>query len=210
MFQKNKRNTLGFTLVELLVVIFILGLLAGILYPAVQGIYSRSKSKVAATEIQQLEAAIILYETDYRNFPPTYLKSLGLSFSNATNEGIESLVLTLFSQKKDLSYFEFKEDHLENTDSDISVIPLKKLTNSIFKTNQLLEYIDPWGNPYIYFHFDDVLDKVQNWYMINGQKIFIKPDLRQDKMGLLRGMGRYQLRSLGPDTESIEDDIQSN
>ena len=210
MFQKTKLNANGFTLVELLVVIFIIGLLSAVLVPAVFGAHQRSLAKACKAEIQQLEQALTLYEVDYRDFPPSSLQDLGLKVSNKINEGCESLVLTLSSRRNEMSYFSFREDRLENTDADRAPVTAQKLTNSVFTTNELFELIDPFGNPYIYFHANDLDATCVQKYIIGGERRDIKPNLTQDKLGLIRGAGRYQLHSLGADFDSELDDIWSD
>ena len=200
----------GFTLIELMVVIIILALLFSILIPAVSSIMTSSLRKASAVEIQQIENALRLYESDYRDFPPSTLKELGLKQENGINSGIESLVLCLSSRHKTASYYEFQEDKLENTDADISPIPLKVLVDSIFNTNALLELVDPWGNPYIYFHSRDLTATTKQLYNIGGTETLVTPYSGESKTGLFPGYGRYQILSSGPDNEiHSEDDVRS-
>lgn len=210
MCQKTKLNANGFTLVEMLVVIFIIGLLSAVLVPAVFGAHQRSLMKACKAEIQQLDQALTMYEVDYRDFPPSTLQELGLKVTNKINEGCESLVLTLSSRKNELSYFPFREDKLENTDADRAAVTAQKLTNSVFTTNELFELIDPFGNPYIYFHASDLDNTCVQKYIIGGERKEIKPNLTKDKLGLIRGQERYQLYSLGVDLESELDDVWSD
>ncbi len=63
------RRSLGFTLVELLVVLAILGLLAGLVGPRVLGQLGGAKSKTAAVQIKDLEQAAELFKLDVGRFP---------------------------------------------------------------------------------------------------------------------------------------------
>ena len=69
--MKEKKLTAGsgFTLVEMLVVIAIVAILAGILLPVISR--SKTKAKVASARIEMkgLEASIKSYKTDYQRFP---------------------------------------------------------------------------------------------------------------------------------------------
>lgn len=65
----NMRHVGGFTLVELLVVLAILGLLAGLVGPRVIGQLGGAKSKSAAVQIADLEAAIDLFRVDVGRYP---------------------------------------------------------------------------------------------------------------------------------------------
>lgn len=73
------RRSLGFTLVELLVVLAILGLLAGLVGPRVLGQLDGAKSKTAAVQVKDLEQAAELFKLDVGRFP-------------TTSEGLEALV----------------------------------------------------------------------------------------------------------------------
>ena len=61
----------GFTLVELLVVMVILVLLAGIIGPRVVGYLGSSRTKAAAVEIKNLSTTLELYYLDVGNYPTT-------------------------------------------------------------------------------------------------------------------------------------------
>src|SRR5579883_419673 len=61
----------GFTLVEILVVITIIGLIMGLVGPRVLNYLSESKAKAAAIQIQSLESALDLYYLDLGRYPTT-------------------------------------------------------------------------------------------------------------------------------------------
>jgi general secretion pathway protein G len=69
----------GFTLVELLVVLAILTLLAGLVGPRVLGQLGGAKSKTAGVQIADIEKATELFKLDVGRFP-------------TTEEGLEALV----------------------------------------------------------------------------------------------------------------------
>src|SRR5687768_7035977 len=67
--SKAKRGEKGFTLVELLVVLVILGLIAAFAVPQVMGYLSSSRIKAAEIQIQRLSAVIDLYRIDVGHYP---------------------------------------------------------------------------------------------------------------------------------------------
>jgi len=69
MQPRSARRAAGFTLVELLVVLAILTLLAGLVGPRVLGQLGGAKSKSAAVQIADFEKALELYKLDVGRFP---------------------------------------------------------------------------------------------------------------------------------------------
>ena len=61
----------GFTLIELMVVLVILGLLAGLVGPALFGRVDSSKVQTAETQIKMLRGALQAYRLDVGRFPST-------------------------------------------------------------------------------------------------------------------------------------------
>jgi general secretion pathway protein G len=67
----NVRRRSGFTLLELVVVIIVLGLLAGIVAPQIIGRLSEAKSTTAKTQIELLSVALDGYRLDNGSYPTT-------------------------------------------------------------------------------------------------------------------------------------------
>ncbi len=79
MRPKLSKRTVGFTLVELLVVLAILGLLAGLVGPQVMKFLGSSKTKTAKLQIDDLVATMDLYRLETGRYP-------------TGEEGLEALV----------------------------------------------------------------------------------------------------------------------
>lgn len=65
----------GFTLIEVLVVIVIIGILAALLIPAITGAVAKAKQTAIAMEIEQLSQALELYNSQYGDYPPDFSDS---------------------------------------------------------------------------------------------------------------------------------------
>lgn len=63
------RRALGFTLIELMIVLFILGLLAALVAPRLMGRVGKAKTKTAAAQIQLLATALDLFYLDVGRYP---------------------------------------------------------------------------------------------------------------------------------------------
>jgi len=73
------KNVKGFTLIELMVVIVILGILAGFIMPKILSRPEEARRIKAQVQIKNLEAALALYKLDTGGYP-------------STEEGLEALV----------------------------------------------------------------------------------------------------------------------
>lgn len=71
LFTQRKHKQAGFTLIELMVVIFILGLLAAVAIPRFMGESDKAKVGTAKTQIVMLETALKMYKLDNGSYPTT-------------------------------------------------------------------------------------------------------------------------------------------
>jgi len=77
-YQSNSRAA-GFTLIEVMVVVVILGILAAVLVPKVMDRPEEARKVKASQDIRALEAALNLYKLDNYDYP-------------TTDQGLEALV----------------------------------------------------------------------------------------------------------------------
>ena len=69
--RKQRRNERGFTLIELMEVIVILGILAGLIVPRIMGRPDEARRAKARIQLESLETALKLYKLDNGNYPTT-------------------------------------------------------------------------------------------------------------------------------------------
>ena len=78
--KKQQLRKTGFTLIELMIVVVILGLLAGVVMPRILNRPEQARRMKARVDIRSIESALALFKTDTGRFP-------------TTSEGLEALVL---------------------------------------------------------------------------------------------------------------------
>lgn len=76
--NNNFRHQSGFTLIELLVVLVILGLLMSVVGPRVMKYVGGAKSDTAAMQIQELSAALDMYQLEVGSYPAQEVGLLAL------------------------------------------------------------------------------------------------------------------------------------
>ena len=83
--RERVRVRAGFTLVEMLVVIAIIGILAGLTIPAVMVVMRRVKEAAIGIEINQLDMACKAYKEKFGEYPP--------DFANVTDPALQQIIL---------------------------------------------------------------------------------------------------------------------
>ena len=69
--RQGRASERGFTLVEIMVVVVIIGLIAGLVGVQVFGQLEEAQKKTTSTQIKQISDALELYRLSFRNYPST-------------------------------------------------------------------------------------------------------------------------------------------
>ena len=123
----GRHSEKGFTLVELLVVIGIIGLLIGLIIPAVTKARAMADRNRAETEVQELVKAYTAYFNEYNRWPP-----------HADPTKIGKTMLDILTGS--------------STNNNRNLRVFLEIPN--ISTNTVGELVDPWDTPY-YCAFDD-------------------------------------------------------
>jgi prepilin-type N-terminal cleavage/methylation domain-containing protein len=127
----------GFTMIELLVVVAVIGVLMSLLFPAVQGALDSAKKAQAKNDAMQIATAIVAYDTEYGRLPDTNSAPLALSSNNFL--GALTGSDTNLNPRKIIF---------------LEVLNFKKGKGGILPNG---DFVDPWAQPY-YVALDDNYD----------------------------------------------------
>ena len=203
--KSDSRRTDGFTLVEILVVISIISILAGLALSGVMSGKGSGEEGAVRHNITALVSAIEAYATETGDYPPSSLAAYGIR-GNGVNDGIECLLACLQTRKHNGPFMGDLDPKLRtNVDGDI----LSKLqSNQVRKrldwarqNDILFEYSDLWGNPIIYIHSRDYGKQ----FKVQGDEGVILVGAKRDPEtdGYFKPT-EYQIWSLGIDGKNDE------
>lgn len=67
--REERRRQRGFTLIEILIVVMIIGLLASFVAPNLIGRYERSKEEIAKAQVEMLSSGVLSFKLDLNRYP---------------------------------------------------------------------------------------------------------------------------------------------
>ena len=67
--RKSKNGQRGFTLIEILIVVIIIGLIASLVAPNLIGRYERAKEEIAKAQVEMLSSGVMSFKLDMNRYP---------------------------------------------------------------------------------------------------------------------------------------------
>ena len=126
----------AFTLLEMMLVIGIIAILAGMLFPVIIGVRARAREKQAAAETRTILMAIKAYRQEYGKWPAQWQAAQDVTYVTNNYLVIQPLLgsnLVLF------------DDRQLNPKNKIFLNMQVNTNNPDYAGN----YLDPWGIPYV-------------------------------------------------------------
>ena len=112
-FHESKNRT-GFTLVELLVVIAIIGILIGMLLPAVQQVREAARRITCANNLKQMAIATLNYESAHKAFPASWKAAGDISTGNISGWSVQAQILPFLDQGNLFNEVDFSVSYTAN------------------------------------------------------------------------------------------------
>jgi prepilin-type N-terminal cleavage/methylation domain-containing protein len=127
--MKRSAERRGFTLIELLVVISIIGVLIGLLLPAVQKVREAANRLQCENNLHQIGLALHNYHDNFNRFPPGYIDGNKNPASTPDNDvgpgwGWASLLLPYLEQGNVYNQIDFKQGVGIGNNAVVSQMPL--------------------------------------------------------------------------------------
>ena len=139
--ERTNKGHDAFTLLELLIVIAIVAILAGLLFPAVQSVLERAKKVQAKNDLTQIVTAVNAFYTEYGRYPTNAMSDPAAAYGPGNQTTNNSLLNELRAQGS----------YSINTRQIVFISPANVKDDNnprsgINGTNG--GYYDPWGSEY--------------------------------------------------------------
>ena len=140
----------GFTLVELLVVIAIIGILVGMLFPAIQAVREAARRTSCMNNIRQTALAAQNFESTFQRFPTPYIYNGGSLSTNNGSWSVQAQLLPYCEFATAYSFIDFSTpwDTQISTGVPTLRVPMYQCPSEVNDTVR----VDSSGAPKVYPH----------------------------------------------------------
>lgn len=160
--RKQCRSTDGFTMIEILVVLGIIIILAGITFGLVSGVSERGRMARAETELRLIAQSLEQFRTQYGDYP-----WVGTATTSNNEEALFNALAGITGPQGDPIIDDSNSARVGRVFIDFSRITVGDGNNEVLDEgafNQLpmagdpspgvlqRRFLDPWGNPYRYYY----------------------------------------------------------
>ena len=160
--RKDRRSTNGFTMIELLAVLGIIAILAGITFGLVSGVSERGRTARAQTELRLIAQALEQYRSHYGDYPWVQTGNNEIDLFNAL-AGTMGPQGDYFTEEFGRTFIDFSRWSI--LDDDGNPVPEQNLPRSgDSPSGEELRYrlVDPWGNDYQYYYKSQTVPDIWN------------------------------------------------
>jgi prepilin-type N-terminal cleavage/methylation domain-containing protein len=138
----------AFTLIEMLVVIAIIGILAGILLPALQKVKAKAKVSQAKVDMSNIAAAIKQYEATYERYPASKDTEANAGANDVTYLNDNRDVMEILMDNNSIPG-KANQDHRRNP-KQVRLLDAKMVGGTSPGVSTVdWNFRDPWSKPYI-------------------------------------------------------------
>lgn len=146
-FAARDRQSRAFALIELLVVITMIVVLLGLLFPAFQGVQNQAKKTQAKNDLTQIVTAVNAYYTEYGKYPLVNADSIyGRSGAPSDTLFDELRGLSSATQNPRQIVFISPADSKDASNPRAGIVTQDVTVNGVAIKKG--EFVDPWGNSY--------------------------------------------------------------
>jgi len=161
------KHVSGFTLLELLIVIAIIAILAGLLFPAFMGAEKAAKKTQAKNDLTQIVTAVNAFYTEYGKYPLVTADTTYGPGGTANNLLFNELRSTAAATQNPRKIVFISPPDVKNASNPRSGIALQATTvNGI--SVAIGDLVDPWGTPYNVRIDGGYDNQVANPYALNA------------------------------------------
>lgn len=102
--QIKAGNQQGFTLIEILIVVVIIGLIASLVAPNLIGRFERSQEEIAKTQLEMLSSGILAFKVDVGRYPAALTELIASDDANWRGPYLSKQTVPQDPWKQDFQY----------------------------------------------------------------------------------------------------------